>query len=74
MKFILSRKGFDSKSGGYPSPIFPDGSLISLPIPAHEYVTGVNFAEETLYFIKSGYWKPDELEVQLLWWSPRTEG
>ena len=33
MKVILSRKGFDSGSGGCPSPIFPDGSLMSLPIP-----------------------------------------
>ena len=33
MKLILSRKGFDSASGGCPSPIFPDGTLYSLPIP-----------------------------------------
>ena len=33
MKLILSRKGFDSSSGGCPSPILPDGSLLSLPIP-----------------------------------------
>jgi len=33
MKIILSRKGFDSTSGGVPSPIFPDGTMISLPIP-----------------------------------------
>ena len=33
MKLILSRKGFDSSSGGVPSPIFPDGTMISLPIP-----------------------------------------
>jgi hypothetical protein len=33
MKLILSRKGFDSTSGGCPSPIFPDGSMVSLPIP-----------------------------------------
>lgn len=33
MKIILSRKGFDSGSGGYPSPILPDGTLLSLPIP-----------------------------------------
>ena len=34
MKIILSRKGFDSRYGGYPSPILPDGRLISLPIPS----------------------------------------
>lgn len=34
MKLILSRKGFDSGYGGIPSPILPDGRLISLPIPS----------------------------------------
>ena len=33
MKLILSRKGFDSSSGGVPSPIFPNDQMISLPIP-----------------------------------------
>jgi hypothetical protein len=33
MKIILSRKGFDSASGGCPNPIFPDGSMLALPIP-----------------------------------------
>lgn len=33
MKIVLSRKGFDSVSGGCPSPIFPDASMLSLPIP-----------------------------------------
>lgn len=36
MKVILSRKGFDSAYGGYPSPILPDGRLISLPIPSSD--------------------------------------
>ena len=34
MKIILSRKGFDSSYGGCPSPILPDGTLLSLPIPS----------------------------------------
>ncbi len=34
MKIILSRKGFDSGSGGIPSPVLPDGTLLSLPIPS----------------------------------------
>ncbi len=34
MKIIFSRKGFDSSYGGMPSPILPDGSLLSLPIPS----------------------------------------
>lgn len=33
MKLILSRKGTDSSAGGLPSPILPDGRLLSLPIP-----------------------------------------
>ena len=33
MRVILSRKGFDSSAGGIPSPILPDGALLSLPIP-----------------------------------------
>ena len=33
MKLILSRKGFDSAAGRVPSPILPDGRLLSLPIP-----------------------------------------
>ena len=33
VKVILSRKGFDSSSGGVPSPIFPNGRMLSLPIP-----------------------------------------
>ena len=37
MKVILSRKGFDSASGGYPSPILPNGTLLSMPIPSMRY-------------------------------------
>ena len=33
MKLLLSRKGFDSASGGRPSPVFCDGTMFSLPIP-----------------------------------------
>ena len=36
MKVILSRKGFDSSNGGCPSPILPDGTLLSLPIPSDD--------------------------------------
>jgi len=34
VKIIFSRKGFDARSGGVASPIFPDDGLCSLPIPA----------------------------------------
>lgn len=33
MKIILSRKGFDSGNGRVASPLFDDGSAVSLPIP-----------------------------------------
>ena len=33
MRVVLSRKGFDSGYGGVPSPILPDGRMVSLPIP-----------------------------------------
>jgi hypothetical protein len=33
MKLVLSRKGFDARHGGIPSPILPDGTLLPLPIP-----------------------------------------
>jgi hypothetical protein len=36
MRIIFSRKGFDSSSGGKPSPILPDGRMVSLPIPAEK--------------------------------------
>ena len=39
MKLILSRKGFDSANGGGPSPIFPDGTMFSLPIPIDDNIT-----------------------------------
>ena len=32
-KLIISRKGFDSGSGGRPSPIFADDTMFSLQIP-----------------------------------------
>ena len=35
-KLILSRKGFDSGCGGCPSPIFPDGTMFSLPMPSYD--------------------------------------
>ena len=36
MKIILSRKGFDSQYGKQASPILPDGTLLSLPIPSED--------------------------------------
>jgi len=42
MKIVLSRKGFDSSSGGGPSPIV-DGVPVSLPIPAGEGRPGTSY-------------------------------
>jgi len=39
MKVIISRKGFDSSNGGCPSPIFPNGEILSLPIPSRRAAT-----------------------------------
>lgn len=33
MRLVISRKGFDSTAGGCASPILPDGTMVSLPIP-----------------------------------------
>lgn len=43
MKIILSRKGFDSGYGGIPSPILPDGTMLSLPIPSLQ--DGIKYSE-----------------------------
>jgi hypothetical protein len=52
MKVILSRKGFDSKSGGYPSPVLPDGRMISLPIPLNDKIkySDLRVDENLTYF------------------------
>lgn len=42
MKVILSRKGFDSQYGRQASPIFPNGTLLSLPIPSDDNLTFEN--------------------------------
>ena len=39
MKIILSRKGFDSQYGKQASPILPDGTLLSFPIPSDDKLT-----------------------------------
>jgi hypothetical protein len=50
MRIILSRKGFDAQYGGQASPIMPDGTLLSLPIPAKNEslkFSDLNFKEKT---------------------------
>lgn len=52
MKVILSRKGFDNSHGGQPSPILPDGTLLSFPIPSKEDKVKYTelFYNDTSYF------------------------
>ena len=65
MKVILSRKGFDSQNGGIASPIFPDNTLISFPIPSYRdtlyenlHYKGKTFLEmlQDLHFQQNAYW------------------
>lgn len=54
MKIILSRKGFDSGYGRQPSPILPDGTLLSLPIPLENDLktfSDLNYAGKSYYDI-----------------------
>ena len=44
-KLILSRKGFDSKFGRCPSPIFPDGTMYSLPIPGDDEDAPIHYSD-----------------------------
>lgn len=63
MKIILSRKGFDSATGGFPSPILPDGTLLSLPIPDKE--DKIKYSE--LKYGKTNYYNVmSQLNIQKL--------
>ena len=50
MKIIFSRKGYDLASGGIASPIFPNGTFCSLPIPSTvpPMLKDIRFGEERL--------------------------
>ncbi len=45
MRIVFSRKGFDSSSGGAPSPVFPDGRTVSLPIPTRSARPGTQYRD-----------------------------
>lgn len=53
MKVILSRKGFDSCYGKTASPVMPDGTLLSLPIPSK--TDAVKFSD--LYYNEESYYE-----------------
>lgn len=61
MKIILSRKGLDSSSGGTPSPILPDGTLLSMPIPSFDVLKYSDLSyngstyEEIMKSLKAGF-------------------
>lgn len=45
MRVVLSRKGNDSSAGRFPSPILPDGTLVSVPIPEPVPGTGLTYEQ-----------------------------
>ena len=51
MKVILSRKGFDSGCGGTASPILPNKTLLSLPIPANEGICYTDIAWQGVTYL-----------------------
>ncbi|MBK6960624.1 MAG: hypothetical protein IPH23_05180 [Gammaproteobacteria bacterium] len=46
----LQQKGFDSSSGGKPSPILPDGRMVSLPIltSSRQFAMGIFAGTNTI--------------------------
>lgn len=62
-KIILSRKGYDDQYGGKPSPILPDGTMLSFPIPINDHKEqglhsqGLTFKDKSLekYFEELGH-------------------
>lgn len=50
MKIVISRKGFDSSTGGGQSPILPNGDMVSLPIPEPSDKPGVGLPYGSLRF------------------------
>ena len=63
MKVILSRKGFDSQYGGMPSPILPDGTLLSLPIPSKTDMETGQAAQVDTVGVTWGFRPREELEA-----------
>ena len=71
MKIILSRKGFDAEYGGQPSPILPDGTLLSMPIPYPDEVIKYTDLHQELLDGRPPH--PDEPSPE--WWHiPRCSG
>jgi hypothetical protein len=52
-KIILSRKGYDDQYGGKPSPILPDGTMLSFPIPLSDTKEEGLYSGELIFKNKS---------------------
>ncbi len=65
MKIILSRKGFDSSYGGHPSPILPNGRIITFPIPANEKTEELDIKYDDLILNYENYARYSELMADL---------
>lgn len=52
MKIILSRKGFDNSNGGCPSPILPDDTMLSMPIPSDDNVKYKDLMHDNISYLK----------------------
>ena len=65
-RIILSRKGFDQASGKCPSPIFQDGTLMSIPIPGdYNFSPGIEHTRFEDLGIHAGSRLPDYLGSRL---------
>src|ERR1700722_2435710 len=65
MRIILSRKGFDTSTGKRASPIFPDGTMVSLPIPASPSDGATLTYGDLFYHTRNGRESVGELLEQL---------
>ena len=75
MKVILSRKGFDSANGGYPSPILPDGRMLSLPIPRESSIcySDLNAGHQSYYHLMLKLKTKIRIKKDWLELEPKTE-
>jgi hypothetical protein len=67
MKIIMSRKGFDSAYGGYPSPILPDGKMVSLSIPSGDSLrySDLKVKEGLTYYVECTWTAPIQVDNEL---------
>ena len=79
MRVVLSRKGFDSVAGGKPSPVLPDHTMLSLPIPEIPDIKlrtydELNIDSEIKKFYKlSGKWCHLDPDIRAEFWELEKE-